>query len=104
MDVEDIQKGEPLIFALMVENQLMRPRNWHLKEKLSALDQKFKIINETVKLNVQAGARREFTMRKVDGLNYKDKKQLGGMRESRSCQGDSKCACLGRSVVAVPSH
>ena len=52
--MEDIQKGEPLIFALMVENQLMRPRNWHLKEKLSALDQKFKIINETVKLNVQA--------------------------------------------------
>ena len=26
LDVEDIQEGEPLIFAFLVENQLMRPR------------------------------------------------------------------------------
>ena len=25
LDVEDIQEGEPLVFAFMVENQLMRP-------------------------------------------------------------------------------
>ena len=39
LEVEDIQEGEPLIFALMVENQMMRPGNWHFKEKLSTLSE-----------------------------------------------------------------
>jgi len=57
LGVEDIQKGEPLIFALMVENQLMR---------------------------------REFTMRKVDGLNYKDKKQPSGCIYTIDANGKKK--------------
>lgn len=51
LDVEDVNEGEPLIFALMVENQLMR---------------------------------REWKKRKVDGMNYKDKKQLGKDRASKT--------------------
>eukprot|EP00438_Fugacium_kawagutii_P012102 Skav231238 [mRNA] locus=scaffold1540:80180:93346:+ [translate_table: standard] len=55
LDVEGVNDGEPLIWAMMVENQMMR---------------------------------REWKKRKVDGMNYKDKKQLGKVRATAAIRHD----------------
>ena len=73
LDVEDIQEGEPLIFAFIVENQLMRPKSPKVICKLICVF----FFRKNQRITLRSAQRREWAKRKADGLNYKDKQQLG---------------------------
>ena len=72
LDVEDIQEGEPLIFAFIVENQLMRPKSPKVICKLMCF-----FFRKNKRFTLRSAQRREWAKRKADRLNYKDKQQLG---------------------------